>query len=269
MLSSLLAISLIVHSFEKVDVLIENNASLMDSVIAIVLKVPFFGYIAIPFATLVATILTIGILSRHSEITAMRSSGISYSRITLPMMVLGLVITLMTFVLNESIIPSCNRKVESAWDRIKARQRTQFVQYQRWYRGENGDIYYFKHFDADKSEISGFSKFTIDDSMKIRNRIETNRLYWDQTNWIAESGRILNISEECRLETFKTFTNSIVPLPEKPEDFSKEYKDSDEMNIVELSEYIEILRRVGFDTLEYEVEWHAKISIPFLSLIMV
>ncbi len=268
-LSSLLAISLIVHAFEKVDVLIENQAGLPDAFVALILKVPFFGYIAIPFATLVATILTIGILSRHSEITAMRASGISYSRITLPMLVVGLLITILTFFLNESIIPLCNRKVESAWDRIKQRQRTQFVRYQRWYRGEKGDIYYFKHFDSEKKEISGFSQFTLDDDMKIRSRIETNRLFWDGRQWIADSGRTLSISEECRLDAFEPFSNATVAIPERPEDFSKEYKDSDEMNILELREYIEVLKRVGFDTMEYEVDWHAKISIPFLSSIMV
>ncbi|MBN1553013.1 LPS export ABC transporter permease LptF, partial [bacterium] len=74
-LSALVTISLIVHTFEKIDNLIEYNASIFDSLIAIGFKMPYFGYLAIHFASLVATILTIGSFNRTSELIAMKASG--------------------------------------------------------------------------------------------------------------------------------------------------------------------------------------------------
>ncbi len=268
-LAALLAISLIVHSFEKVDKLIEYKARVMDSLIAIGMTTPYFAYLAIPFATLVATILAIGALNKTSELTAMKASGISYMRITLPLLVFGMVITGFTMFLHESIIPSCNRKVEKAWDRIKKRERTKFVRYHRWYRGKNGDFYYFQHYDPREEKIRGFSQFTLDSSMNLISRIEAEEMVWKNGYWDCLNGRIITFDKDQQIDRDVAFKEHRNDIPETPKDFSKEYKESEEMNLRELAEYIKVLRSIGFDTSEYEVDWHAKLSIPFLSVIMV
>jgi len=266
---ALMSISLIVHAFEKIDNLLENGASLTDSLIAIGFNLPYFGFLAIHFSTLVATILTIGALNRTSELTAMKASGISYLRITASLIFLGIGISGFTVFLNEIVIPSSNRQVEEAWDRIKKRERTQFVRYHRWYQGKSGDIYYFQHYDPRAERITGFSQFKIDDSMNIISRVEADEVIWTNQNWVCESGRRISMNSACEMQRDEYISNSTIEIPEKPSDFSKEYKESEEMNIVELKEYIQILQSIGFDTTEYEVDWHAKFSIPFLSAIMV
>lgn len=268
-LTSLLAISLIVHLFEKIDNLLENNASLYDALIALGMKIPYFSIVAIPFSTLVATILTIGAFTKTSELVAMKSSGISYIRINAPLIIAGLVISAMTLVLNESIIPRCNQQVEAAWDRIKNRERSRFVRFHRWYRGKDGDIYYFQHNDADKKVITGFSQFKLDKKMNILSRLETRKMMWRDNQWICLDGRRVTLTPSGQVIQDIRFDEYANPIPEKPSDFAKEYKDSEEMNIRELSEYIDILSSIGFDTTEYEVDWHAKFSIPILALIMV
>jgi len=268
-LSSLLAISLIVHLFEKIDNLLENNASFTDALIALGMKLPYFSIVAIPFATLVATILTIGTFTKTSELVAMKSSGISYIRINAPLIFAGVLISMLTFVLNESIIPRCNRQVEAAWDRIKNREQSRFVRFHRWYRGKDGDVYYFQHNDAEKREITGFSQFTLDSDMNILSRLETRKMAWQNNHWVCLDGRWITLTPDGQVIRDERFDERINQIPEKPEDFAKEYKDSEEMNIRELREYIDILGSIGFDTTEYEVDWHAKFSIPILALIMV
>lgn len=269
-LSSLLAISLIVHLFEKIDVLIEHNATFLDACIAMCMKIPYFSIVAIPFSTLVATILTIGTFTRTSELIAMKSSGISYLRICAPLLTAGLMISALTFALNESVIPACNQQVESAWDRIRNRERSRFVGFQRWYRGKNGDIYFFQHYDPDKQRITGFSQFTIDSKMNVLARLETKEMIWETDKWICHNGRFIEINpDRYQIVSDVRFSERMNPIPEIPEDFSKEHKESEEMNIRELRQYIALLASIGFDTTEYEVDWHAKFSIPFLSLIMV
>ena len=44
----------------------------------------------LPYAVLLATLLTLGMLSRHSEITAMKAGGISLYRITFPLLLIAL-----------------------------------------------------------------------------------------------------------------------------------------------------------------------------------
>ncbi len=264
----LLAISLIVHIFEKIDNLVEHSATLTDAFIALFFKLPFFGFLSIPFATLVTTILAIGALNRTSELIAMKASGISYLRISLPIIALGVVISIGAFFLNESIVPHFNQQVERAWDRIKSRERTRFVRFHRWYRGQQGDIYYFQHFDTKTKTITGFSQFSISDDMQITERLEAKEMRWENAKWVCLDGRKIQIDNRGAILQDSAFKKVANLIPESPEDFAKEYKDSEEMNLRELREYIGVLKSIGFDTTEYEVDWHAKFSIPFLSLIM-
>jgi LPS export ABC transporter permease LptF/LPS export ABC transporter permease LptG len=269
-LTSLLAISLIVHLFERIDDLLESHAGMIDSIVAMVFKLPFFSIIAIPFTTLVATILTIGIFTRSSELIAMKSSGISYLRICTPLIFAGSVISLITFGLNESVIPASNRQVEMAWDRIKNRERSQFVRFHRWYRGKDGDIYFFQHYDPDTRTITGFSQFSIDSDMNILSRLETRKMIWSIDHWLTIDGRIIELNPKTyTVVSDRRFQEKTHSIPEIPDDFSKEHKESEEMNLRELRDYIQLLSSIGFNTTAYEVDWHTKFSIPFLSLIMV
>jgi LPS export ABC transporter permease LptF/LPS export ABC transporter permease LptG len=269
-LTALLSISMIVHLFERIDDLLGSHAGVLDSVIAIIFKLPFFSIVAIPFSTLVATILTIGIFTKSSELVAMKASGISYLRICTPLILSAFLISLFTFTLNESVIPRCNQLVEEAWDRIKNRERSRFVRFHRWYRGKQGDIYFFQHNNPETNTITGFSQFTIDSDMNVESRLETQKMIWEEDHWISIDGRYIELDvANYTVISDSRFDQRKNPIPETPEDFSKEHKDSDEMNIRELLEYIELLGSIGFDTTEYEVDWHAKFAIPFLSLIMV
>jgi lipopolysaccharide export system permease protein len=59
----------------------------------------------IPMALLLGTLLAIQRLSGESEVTAMKAGGISFTRMTLPLLVAGLLMSFMTFMLQEYVTP--------------------------------------------------------------------------------------------------------------------------------------------------------------------
>ena len=59
-----------------------------------------------------ATLLTIGLLSRSHEITAMRSCGISLYWITSPFIFLGTVLAMVLFLFSSTVIPLALAKAE-------------------------------------------------------------------------------------------------------------------------------------------------------------
>ena len=63
----------------------------------------------------------------------------------------------------------------------------------------------------------------------------------------------------------QSFKKKMVPLQEKPSDFSKYREDPDVMNFPTLSRYIEKLRRSGFNPASYVVDLYGKTSIPLIS----
>jgi lipopolysaccharide export system permease protein len=68
-------------------------------------RLPGMVELTIPMGLLLGTLLAIQRLSGESEITAMKSGGISFPRIIAPMLVAAFVLSLVTLVLQEAIVP--------------------------------------------------------------------------------------------------------------------------------------------------------------------
>ncbi|MBN2053354.1 LPS export ABC transporter permease LptG [bacterium] len=265
---SIIALSFIVHLFEKIDDLVELDATVMDSALAILYRVPFFMSIAIHFSVLAATLIAIGKLSRNSELTAMMASGISYPRLTAPILFVALLISGFSYVWSERVIPVCTKQAELQWNIIRQRENIPFIYNRRWFRGDKNSIFFFNSFDAKKQIMYGVSYFRFDDDGLLRERVEANQLDWDTDSWWYVSARILNFDEEGRLAGDGTFERKRSDIQESPQTFTRDYKESEEMNRAELRQYIKQLRQLGFDTTEYVVDLNTKLSLPLLSLVM-
>jgi lipopolysaccharide export system permease protein len=97
-LSSLLLIYVIVLFFQKVELFVKHNAPFYLIFLYFLYKIPevIFQW-TLPYGVLLATLLTLGTLSRHSEITAMKAGGVSLYRITFPLFFIVLFISLCSF----------------------------------------------------------------------------------------------------------------------------------------------------------------------------
>ena len=58
-----------------------------------------------PFASLVGTLMTVGRLSSDNEILVMLSSGLSYRNVFIPAITVGIVVSLLSFVANDILLP--------------------------------------------------------------------------------------------------------------------------------------------------------------------
>ena len=110
--SGLMTIYLVIDFFEKVRRFLRYDAHALDVLAYFVLKMPAISYQIAPLAVLMATLLTIGLLSRSHEITAMRSCGISLYWITSPFIFLGTVLAMVLFLFSSTVIPLALAKAE-------------------------------------------------------------------------------------------------------------------------------------------------------------
>ncbi len=91
--------------FELVRRVAESGLPVLAAVKVLMLRLPSFLVLSFPMATLMATLLAYSRLSGNSELTALRSVGVSTRRMVLPAMALALVMSLLTFVFNDVIVP--------------------------------------------------------------------------------------------------------------------------------------------------------------------
>ena len=74
------------------------------------LNLGWISALAVPMAVLVAALMAFGQFSEDNEITAMRSSGISFTTIVLPAVTMGLLISIILILFNAFVMPEMNFK---------------------------------------------------------------------------------------------------------------------------------------------------------------
>lgn len=71
----------------------------------IILNLPSVFVMTIPMGVLLATVMTLNRMSLASEITVMRACGVGLNRIAKPIFIFALVMSIVSFVINETVVP--------------------------------------------------------------------------------------------------------------------------------------------------------------------
>jgi len=105
-LSGILVLFLCVTFLREADDFIKQNASVVQIAKYYLYSLPGMAGQALPFSALIGTLLSLGNLSRHQEITAMRAGGVSLVSIIAPVLLGGVLISCLGFLNNEVIMPA-------------------------------------------------------------------------------------------------------------------------------------------------------------------
>jgi lipopolysaccharide export system permease protein len=87
------------------NLVVNKGVSLTQVAKLIVLLIPNILSYALPLSILSATLLTIGRLAADNEIIAIRASGINLYKLTFPIIIMGLILSLASIPLNDKIKP--------------------------------------------------------------------------------------------------------------------------------------------------------------------
>jgi len=97
-----------------------EHAPLWAALLVFLWSLPGDIVLVIPMALLLGTLLAVQRLSGESEMTAMKSAGISFARIVAPLLAVGLLMSFVTYFLQEGLVPYANGQLsEIEYDVIK------------------------------------------------------------------------------------------------------------------------------------------------------
>ena len=116
--------------------------------------------------------------------------------------------------------------------------------------------------------LEGITLFEFDDDFKLRRRIDAKRALWKGGAWHFYDVTIRDFGERGDIQTTQ-FEETVIPIPETPEVFKRERRDTEEMSYYDLRRYIRRIKRGGYNTTRYIVDLYAKLSFPLSCAIMV
>ncbi len=269
-LSSLILIYVVVLFFQKMNLFNKHQAPFYLMFEYLLYKIPEATFQwTIPYAALLSTLLTLGMFSRYSEITAFKAGGISLYRITLPLIFIVLLISFLAFLGNDYLVPFTNEKTRNLLD-VKVRKeapRSFFRNFKIWYRSDHR-IFNIQLLDSKEKALKGFTLYEFDDQFRCVQRIDANEVRWVDDKWQFHEGAIRNFDQSGSVQ-MTPFERMDFPMKEDWESFQKTAWDSDEMSYAELHNYIREIQDSGYDATRYLVALHSKLSYPLLNVIMV
>jgi lipopolysaccharide export system permease protein len=96
----------------------DAHAPLFAAIEVFLWQLPYIVVEVFPMAMLLGTLLAMQRLSGESEITAMKAGGITFLRIIAPLLAAGFVLSLVTLVLQEGVVPFANDRVTAIQDTV-------------------------------------------------------------------------------------------------------------------------------------------------------
>jgi LPS export ABC transporter permease LptF/LPS export ABC transporter permease LptG len=268
--------------FELLSDIIKNKTPLVTVGEYLVNLTPSMIYLITPLSVLIGVLVVFGIMNRNSELTAMKATGVSLYRITVPVIAIAAVLSVSLFIFDEVYLPQANRRQEALRNVIKGKPAETFEHPGRkWIFGQQRPgqptrIFYYEYFESDPSnpDVAAFGNISVFEfnpgSFSIAKRIFASSAHWEPklNTWVFEDGwdRTLNGSDITSYEAFPVRT--FEEIPEQPAYFRKEVRQSSEMNFNELATYIHDLGQSGFNTVPLRVQLNHKIAYPLITLVM-
>jgi lipopolysaccharide export system permease protein len=253
---------------EDINTYIDNHAHFSDIVLYYAFKIPWILALIMPVSVLLASVFSLGKLSKQNELTAFISSGTSLVRVASPIVVSALFISLVVMAFGEFVVPDANRasdrikrvKIEGVKDEDTTRYRSNVH-----YQGEGERTYYAETYDVVLKALMNVILYEYREG-NLDRRIDAKKAFWDGSEWVFVDGAVRRFTKDG--ETIATFAKlPMKELPERPEDFSKEEIAPEDMNFRQLDAYIDKLARSGGPVDKYRVDLYFKFSFPFTSLI--
>jgi LPS export ABC transporter permease LptF/LPS export ABC transporter permease LptG len=248
---------------------------------------PQFVYYIIPIAALLATLVTIGLLTKNSELIVMRACGISLYRSALPLFLFAILLSGTLFELQEQVLPDWNREAARLNGIIRGYPRQTFgVLNRQWIIGTSGDIYGYEFFDPRVNQFSKISMFHLNESAwKLDTLIyakDAALVKHDGADgepvlmWMARNGwtREFTTAKPTRRRKTERPAVKYTPFGERaisldpPAYFKTDEPEADRMTYAELKRYSGELQSSGYYVVRYNVQLQRKIAFPFVTLIM-
>lgn len=267
--------------FDLVRKVTESGLLLGIAVKVLLLKMPEFIVYAFPMSTLLAALMTYSRFSSDSELIALRSCGISIYRLVVPAIFLSFIVTGMTFLFNELVVPAANYEASITLDQaLKAdkpifNEENVFFPEYRQEKQANGDttkiltrLVYAEQFDGQR-----LKKLTILDWSRegISQIVTAESAVWNSDEKTGEffNGTIYLVSPDASYRSILRFEHQQLQLSKAPLDLANKGRDYDEMNIAQSLEYLKVVRisRDDKKTRKLEVRIQQKISFPFVCVV--
>ncbi len=259
----------LVDVFDKINRLATSEASPRLILEYLALTVPYWTVRIVPMATVLATLFTVSSFVRSGEYVAVQSSGFEPSRFFRPILWIAVIISLLAFTAQETVLPAAFSRSQRLWretihpewkwdvffDVVLTPGPKQFLS-ARVFRVQEGHI--------ERAILDDYSKNIL------TRQIDAENADWDGGlgRWIFKDGVVKTFDGKGALVSGVSFVHYESDLTVPPRKIVPTKKKPDEMSILEAHREVRRLASLGRSAREVSTAMHQKIAYPFTNIVL-
>ena len=259
----------IIDLFEHLDEFLAVKANLKIILKYYLLFIPSIFVQIIPVAILLSTLLVLGYMNRFNEIIALKACGVSLYTLILPILKLALGFSLITFLVNETIVPSSFARLNIFKEKNWAGQKPSKILHDLTFYGTERKFYYFKTFNYSEKTIEGILVLEYYPNRTIKVRLDAEKAFWQGDGWLFRNGIIRYFDKQEHLDKEEFFKQKKMNYKESPEDLLRQQKKLETMNLFTLIKYTRYLKQNGFRPHQEMVEIQYRLAFPLISFFII
>jgi len=270
-LAGLMTIYLVIDFFEKIRRFLRFDSGVVPLLTYFALKIPAISFQVVPFAVLVATLLTLGLLSRSNEITALRSCGVSLLWMTSPFLIFASGLAMILLAFSSTIIPLASEKAEEIrLIQIEKKPIPLTVQAaQPWVRIGADELMHIRSIEVGGHTLRDVRLFHFDHTFHLDHIVEAAEAHYTGDGWTLRNGVRRRFSPDNTTE-MAPFTEQTTVIPLIPDDFSTSLMgNSESMTFEKIQNYIGRFQPEGISFARLLTDYYGRLASPFVTIIMV
>ena len=231
----------------------------------IVLSIPQKIYLMFPMVALLGTMVSLGMLASHSELVAIRSSGVSTGRIAVSVLKTGVILTAIVIAIGEFVAPPAIQHAKLTRVAAMESKISLNTDYGLWARDGNNYIH-VRRVEND-GRLVGIELYLFDEKQDLVETISAATGEYLEDHWLLNRVTKRQISK-AKIEKQNLATMRWDSLL-SPDVVNVVSVTPENLSIWKLRGYIDYLKDNQLDSKEYELSFWSKIVAPFTIAVMI
>lgn len=264
---------LVADIFDNLQEFMQNKLPVGDILTYYLCFIPYSFSQTISWATLLGTVYLLVSFSVHNETLAMKMTGQNITRISIPILYLGFIIGLITFVVNDLLVPPTFLKAENIRREkiaVKDGGKNAKCLYDVTCFGKESVVYYIRTVDIENKRLEDAILLFFDRTGALTKRVVAKEADWTENHWEFKNVTEYETNTEGGIlgEPVVSDVKAFSEVREVLGDFISAGTEKGFLRYKELASYVQKMKSKGLKTYTEEVELQHKLSFPWQSLVM-
>jgi lipopolysaccharide export system permease protein len=250
-----------------------EHAPLWAAMLVFLWSLPGYVVLVIPMALLLGTLLAMQRLSSEREITALKAAGITFARIVTPLLAVGIVMSFVTYVLQEGVVPYANGQLAEIENTVINRTSVfgRDLTVSAPLPGGGRQVTVATGYDPHSAALLRVTLVQYDSRGNPRQIIFADRAEFSADRWVLQNSSVYRFNPDGTTIAEPHIPRQEVDIGENPTDIVKRINDNDPENMsrAQIADIVRSGQLTENELRKYVTAFQEKLARPFACFVFI